>query len=115
MKPHLNMNKIARALGGERLGKVHASGGFFGGLQLAAEIERRFRSPAGGGRRTNPSWTEKRLVGLSPSTLNRLRRLTERLSQSRHVSIQPMQLAALMLEKLVDELDEQEVEAMFGT
>lgn len=81
--------------------------GASGALQLAAEIKRRFRSPAGGGRRTNPSWTQARLVGLSPTTLQCLRRLTRQLSRSRHVSIQPMRLAALMLEKLVDELDEQ--------
>ena len=112
MKARLDMNKIARALGGKRLGKIHATGGFFGALQLAAEVERQFRTPAGGGRSTNPSWTEKRLVGLSPSTLRRLRRITERLSRKRHVSIQPMQLAALMLEKAVDELDEQDLEKL---
>ena len=36
MKTRLNMNKIAKGLGARRRGKVAASGGYFGAIQLAA-------------------------------------------------------------------------------
>jgi hypothetical protein len=50
MKPQLDMNNIARGLRAEREGKVSAGGGYFGAMQLLADIETRFRVPAGGGR-----------------------------------------------------------------
>ena len=66
MKTRPDMDKIARGLGAERRGKVAASGGYFGAIQLLADIETRLRVPAGGGRPTDPSWTERRLVPLKP-------------------------------------------------
>jgi hypothetical protein len=42
----LDMDKIARGLRAERRGKVAASGGTFGALQLLADIEARFRCSA---------------------------------------------------------------------
>ena len=59
MKSQLDMDKIAAALGAKRRGKVSATGGYFGALQLLADIEARFRVPAGGGRPTDPRWTER--------------------------------------------------------
>jgi len=49
MKTQLNMDKIAKGLGAERQGKVAATGGYFGAMQLLADIEARFRVPSGGG------------------------------------------------------------------
>ena len=73
MKTRPDMDKIARGLGAERRGKVAASGGgYFGALQLLADVETRFRVPSGGGRPTDASWTERRLVPLTPQTLKRL-------------------------------------------
>lgn len=46
----VNIAKIARALGAKRRGKLTASSGYFGALDLAAEVQARFRVPAGGGR-----------------------------------------------------------------
>src|SRR6185369_4932570 len=89
----LDMDRIAKALGTERRGKVSARGGYFGALQLAAEVSARFRTPKGGGRRTDPSWSEQRLVRLSPKTLERLEKLAEQADAS------PMQVAALLLER----------------
>ena len=74
MKTQLDMDKIARGLGAVRRGKVTASGGYFGAMQLMADIETRFRVPSGGGRSTNPRWTERRLVPLAPITLARAAR-----------------------------------------
>jgi hypothetical protein len=114
MKTRLDMDKIARGLGAERRGKVSASAGFFGATQLLAEVEARFRVPAGGGRRTDPSWTQRRLVPLAPRTLKRLEEITDRVREQRGVRVEPMQLAALLLEKTTEQLSEEEAEALVG-
>jgi hypothetical protein len=55
MKPRLNMDKIARALGGERRGPVIAAvAGHFGALNLAADIAQRFRVRQTEDRSTDP-------------------------------------------------------------
>jgi hypothetical protein len=89
------MDRIAKSLGAERRGTVAARGGYFGALQLAAEVAARFRAPDGGGRPTDPSWNEQRLVRLSTTTLEQL----EKLAEKAHAS--PMQVAALLLERAV--------------
>src|SRR5213596_902320 len=95
MSANLDMDQIAKELGAERRGKVSARGGYFGALQLAAEVAARFRVPEGGGRATDPSWSEQRLVRLSPKTLEHL----EKIAEQAHAS--PMQVAALLLERAV--------------
>src|SRR5438128_12600888 len=102
MKSQLDMDKIAAALGAKRRGKVAASGGYFGALQLLADIEARFRVPAGGGRATDPGWTERRLVPLTPKTLERLDELTARVREQSGVRVEPMQLAALLLQRAAE-------------
>src|SRR5436309_103294 len=102
MGANLDMERIAKALGAERRGKVSARGGYFGALQLAAEVAARFRVPEGGGRATEPSWSEQRLVRLTPTTLERL----EKLAEQAHAS--PMQVAALLLERAVQAVESQE-------
>jgi hypothetical protein len=114
MKTRLDMDKFASGLGAERRGKVPASAGFFGAMQLAAEVEVRFRVPAGGGRRTDPTWTERRLVPLAPRTLKRLEEITDRVREQRGVRVEPMQLAALLLEKTTEQLSEEEAAALVG-
>jgi hypothetical protein len=95
----LDMERIAKELGAERRGKVSSRGGYFGALQLAAEVTSRFRVPDGGGRATDPSWSEQRLVRLSPKTLEQL----EKLAEQAHAS--PMQVAALLLERAVQTME----------
>lgn len=112
MKKRLDMRKIAAQLGAERRGRVQAGGGYFSALELAAEVSRRFRVPEGGGRATNPNWTERRLVGLSPRTLERLRELSRRIGKRQRVKLQPLQLAALVLERAVKELSDRELEEL---
>src|SRR5215470_20178202 len=99
----LDMERIAKELGAERRGKVSPRGGYFGALQLAAEVAARFRVPEGGGRATDPSWSEQRLVRLSPKTLEQL----EQLAEQAHAS--PMQVAALLLERAVQTVISQEL------
>ena len=101
MGAKLDMDRIAEAMGAERRGKVAARGGYFGALELAAEVAARFRVPEGGGRATEPSWSEQRLVRLSPETLAQL----EKLAEQSHAS--PMQVAALLLEGAVQGLMDQ--------
>src|SRR3989440_8073778 len=102
MGPALDRERIANELGAEQRGKVSPRGGYFGALQLAAEVAARFRVPEGGGRATDPSWSEQRLVRLSPNTLEQLEKLAER----SHAS--PMQVAALLLEGAVQAIVNQE-------
>jgi hypothetical protein len=96
------MDRIANALGAERRGKVSSQGGYFGAIQLAAEVSPRFRASNGNGRATDPSWSEQRLVRLSPKTLEQL----EKLAAESHAS--PMQIAALLLERAVQTVTSQE-------
>lgn len=102
MSEALDMQRIAKELGAERGGKVSSRGGYFGALQLAAEVAARFRVPEGGGRASDPSWSEQRLVRLSPKTLAQL----EKLAEQAHAS--PMQVAALLLERTVQTVVSQE-------
>jgi hypothetical protein len=103
MKTRVNLNKIAKALGAERRGHVKATGGYFGASELVAEVQRRFRSPAGGGRITDQNWTERRLVGFSPTTLQRLKEIAEEISHAENIHLNPMQVAALLLERTVQD------------
>jgi hypothetical protein len=112
---NLDMNKIARGLGAQRRGKVTASGGHFGALQLAADVAAQFRVPTGGGRATDPRWTERRLVPLAPRTLRRLDEITAKVREHSGVRVEPMQLAALLLEKTTEGLSEADAEALISS
>lgn len=72
-------------------------------MKLFKEIRRRFKVPAGGGRATDPSLTERRLVRMKKSTLRRLRRLAAG-AGSEGYRVEPMQVAAVLVEKAVDDL-----------
>jgi hypothetical protein len=111
MKAQLDMDKIAKGLGAERRGKVAAGGGHFGAHGLAAEVQARFRVPAGGGRASVPEWTERRLLPLAPKTLTQIEDLAAKLRRKCGVGIEPMQLAGLLLERIAgaigdDDLDD---------
>jgi hypothetical protein len=110
MKTQLDMDRIARGLGAVGRGKVTASGGYFGAMQLLADIEAGFRVPSGGGRPTDPRWTERRLVPLAPRTLKRLEEIAAKVRAHGRVSVEPMQLAAFLLEKTTEDLSEAEAE-----
>ena len=114
MKRGLDMDKIAKALGAQRRGKVSATGGYFGAVQLLADIEARFRVPSGGGRATDPNWTERRLVPLAPRTLARLVELAAKIRDQSHVAIEPMQLAGLLLEKTMEQVSAAEAQELIS-
>ena len=96
----IDYDKIASALGAERRGEVPATGGWFGAMQLLADVRARFRGPPGGGRRTDPAWTERRLLPLAPETLRRLEQLSAVLGEH-DVAASPLQIAAVLLERAV--------------
>jgi hypothetical protein len=112
MKPQLDMDKIALGLGAERRGKVSVSGRHFGALQLVADVKARLRAPAGGGRPTDPRWTERRLIPLAPRTLKRLEEIAVKAREREGVSVEPMQLAALLLEESTEHLNEKRVRVL---
>jgi hypothetical protein len=103
MASDLDFDKIAEGIGAERKGKVTSGPGFFGALQLAAEVSERFRIPPGGGRATNPHWTERRLVPFAPETLEGLDNVATVLHVSR------LQAAGLILEQALKMLAEDEL------
>ncbi len=112
MKTQLDMHKIAKGLGAERRGKVAATGGYFGAMQLLADVKAQFRVPDGGGRPTDPRWTERRLLPLAPRTLKRLEELTAKVREHGGANVEPMQLAALLLERTTEKLSEDEAEEL---
>jgi hypothetical protein len=107
MKTQLDMDKIAKGLGAERREKVAPGGGYFGAMQLLADIKGRFRVPSGGGRPTDPSWTERRLLPLAPRTLKKLEEISAKVREH-GIAVEPMQLAALLIEKTAEQLSEDE-------
>jgi len=109
VKTQLDMDKIAKGLGAERRGRVAAGAGYFGATQLLADIVARFRVPSGGGRPTDPSWTERRLLPLAPKTLKKLEEISAKVREH-GMSVEPMQLAALLIEKTAENLSEEEAE-----
>lgn len=108
MTTRLDMDKIAKGLGAKRRGSVSARGGYFGAMGLLADVQARFRVPIGGGRSTDPDWTERRLVPLASKTLKRLEAMSAKARDHDGVNVEPMQLAALLLEKVTEWLDERE-------
>ena len=94
----LDHAKLARNLGSQARGRVSAKSGYFGALELAAEVRRRFKSPASGGRATDPGWTAKRLIAMHPATLRRLQELAREVSRYVKSRVEPLQLAALIIE-----------------
>jgi hypothetical protein len=99
---NLDKDRIAKALGAERRGPVSATAGYFGALGLAADVGARLRTPAAGGRATDPAWTERRLLPLAPATLARLEELASQLRERTGADVQPLQLAAVLMEKLIN-------------
>jgi hypothetical protein len=101
---------FCRKMGREaRRGKVEAGGGYFGAMQLLTEIEVRFRVPSGGGRPTDPRWSERPLLPLAPKTLKKLEEMAAKVREH-GVNVEPMQLAALLIERTAEQLSEEEAE-----
>jgi hypothetical protein len=112
MKTRLDMDKIAGRLGAVRRGRVAARAGYFGAMQLFADVAARFRVPSGGGRATDPGWTERRLLPLAPRTLKKLEEIAAKVRDHGGVSLEPMQLAALLIEQTAERISQDEAEEL---
>jgi len=102
MKPQIDIAKIAKGMGGVVRGTVSSSGGYFGALNLAAEVATRFKTPPNGGRSTDPLWTERRPLPLRRETLATLEKISQAVRESEGMEIHPMQVAALIVEKAME-------------
>jgi len=111
-KRKLDTDKIARGLRARRRGKVYPTGGYPGAAQLAAEVQARFRVPPGGGRATDLGWSDKRLVPIAPRTLKRLEHIAKRLHEETGIRIEPMQLAAILLETTTESIGAEDAERL---
>jgi hypothetical protein len=56
--------------------------------------------------------TERRLVPLAPRTLERLEEITAKVREHGVANLEPMQLAALLLEKTTEQLSRDEAEEL---
>jgi hypothetical protein len=110
MKSRVDIDEIAKGLGAERRGSVGADSGFFGAAQLVADVQARFRVPKGGGRATDPAWSSRRLLPLAEQSLRRLEGIADAIEQRRQVHIDPMQVAALLLERTLEQVTDEEAE-----
>jgi hypothetical protein len=112
MKTTLDMEKIARGLGAEYRGEGFSQGRILRRNASSGRRHSKVPRTRGRGRPTDPRWTERRLVPLAPQTLERLEELTVRIREHGTVSLEPMQLAGLLLEKTTERLSDEEVEEL---
>jgi hypothetical protein len=104
LRPFISLAVVAPQTGvrGLRNGRIFrraaVAGGHRGSIPRAGRV----------GRPTDPHWTERRLVPLAPRTLARLEAITTKLRERSSVNVEPMQLAALLLEKTTEQLSEAE-------
>ncbi len=99
-----NIEKLAKKMGAEIVGKVpDVGGGAFGAARLREIMRQRLEPSAGRrfGRPTDPSWDRRPKVPMSSETETRLAELAKFASgPGRKVS--PMQVAAQLLEEAVE-------------
>ena len=108
------MDRIAKRARGRAQRESRRFGWLLWG-DAVADIEARLLVPAGGGRRTDPQWTERRLIPVAVRTLERLEKLTARVREHAGVNIEPMQLAALLLEKTTERLSKDDAEKLLAS
>ena len=112
MRSKISHVRLARNLRSRVSGRARAGAGYFAALQVAEEVRRRFKSAPSGGRARDPEWTQKRLLPIRPETLTRLQELSARVSEIVEFRVEPLQIAALLVERDLDRLDDREVVAV---
>lgn len=105
----LDQRRLSANLGSTIRGRVTAKAGYFGALQLAKSVKRRFRPPAGGGRARDRRWTMKRLIPVRPETLARLEKLADAVSDLVEYRVEALQVAALLIERDLEHWSEEEL------
>ena len=110
----VNIDKIAKNLGATRRGRVDTRAGYFGAMELLAEVQRRFLVPPTGGRATDASLTVQRQIALHEKTYKRLVHMAARLSKATGRSIGPLQVGTVLLEHAANELDDADLVKMLA-
>jgi hypothetical protein len=108
----VDIDKIAKKLGATRRGTVGARSGYFGAMELLAEVQRRFQVPPTGGRATDPSLTVQRQIALQEQTYKRLVVMAKKLSKATGRSIGPLQVGTVLLEHAAQEVGEADIAKM---
>lgn len=104
MSSEKNRKALAAALGASRTLEVAGDAqGPLGLVQLRADVENRLRST--GGRPTDPDWTIRRVVPFKADGWAELEEIAARLT-ARGRSVSPAQLAALLIERGLADLEE---------
>jgi hypothetical protein len=114
MKTRLDMNKIAKGLGAQRRGKVATSEGYFGAMQLLADVaifaSGCRRAAAGKGSRL-----DGKAAGSARANRETLEEIRVKVREHSGTSLEPMQLAALLLERTTERLSEDEAEELLSS
>ncbi len=110
----VNIDKIAKKLGAKRRGAIEVRSGYFGAMELLAEVQRRFQVPPAGGRATDPSLTVQRQVAMQERTYRRLVAMAKTLSKATGKSIGPLQVGTLLLEHATEEVGEADLAKMLA-
>jgi hypothetical protein len=105
----LDQKRLSANLGSTIRGRVTAKAGYFGALQLAESVRLQFSPPAGGGRSRDRRWTMKRLIPIRPETLARLEKLADAVSDLVDYRVEPLQVAALLIERDLEQWGEKEL------
>jgi len=102
-------DRFAQALGASHTQELpqKSAQGPLGLLQLREQVQHRLVSS--GGRPTDPSWTMKRVVPFQPTHWEELERFARVLSEGGR-TVSPAQLAALLIEQQLGELEKDEEE-----
>jgi len=95
----IDQAKLAKNLGSKPKGTITTRPGYLGAVELAYEVRRRFKTPMTGGRGRDPGWTVKRLMPVRRETLTRLQELARAVSQLVDYRVEPLQVAALIVER----------------
>jgi len=69
----------------------------------------RFTKPIGGGRARDPRWTTKRLLPVRQETLAQLEVLARKVSRLVHHRVEPLQIAAVLVERNLAHLNAKEL------
>jgi len=102
--------KRKRALRAHYRGRTGPSLYPFSAMMLLVDIKAHFTVPSGGGRPTNPRWTQRSSIRLAPETLRRLEEIATAFRGKGDVRIESMQLGALLLERITELLDHDAIE-----
>lgn len=105
----IDQGQLSANLGSTIRGRVTVKAGYFGALQLAESVRRRFKPPAGGGRARDRRWTLKRLIPVRPETLARLEKVADAVSDLVDYRVEPLQVAALLIEHDLEHWSEEEL------